>query len=192
MSKQIVAKKEAFCLPWTQGILGATWQGRPTWMALDWITRVNFQPAMIGIAVGRNHVTHEALVATGEFGLSIPSVDLLERTDASGLLSARNTDKSGLFGEVFRGDLANAPMVAACPLSLECRVLQQVELPSNTFFIAEIVNLFADEAALSDGMPDAAKIRPFLLTMPDNRYWAVGEPIGAAWSAGAELAARYR
>ena len=190
MSKQIVAKKEAFCLPWTQTILGTTYKGKPNWMALDWVTRVNYSPALIGIAVGRTHASHEALEATGEFGLSVPSVDLRATVDCAGLLSARKTDKSGLFGEVFRGELANAPMVAACALTLECRVLQKVDLPSNTFFIAEIVNLYADPEALSDGMADAAKYRPYLLTMPDNRYWSLGEAIGSAWSDGLDLADR--
>ncbi len=27
-------------------------------------------------------------------------------------------------------------------------------------------------------------MRPFMLTMPDNRYWAVGEHVGDAWSIG--------
>ncbi len=27
-------------------------------------------------------------------------------------------------------------------------------------------------------------MRPFTLTMPDNRYWTVGEHIGDAWSVG--------
>ena len=30
----------------------------------------------------------------------------------------------------------------------------------------------------------AAKIKPFVLTMPDNRYWALGECIGKAWQEG--------
>jgi flavin reductase (DIM6/NTAB) family NADH-FMN oxidoreductase RutF len=192
MAKQPVARKEAFCLPWTQTILGTLLRGRPSWMALDWVTRVNYQPALIGICVGRTHASHEAILATGEFGLSVPSADLLALTDAVGMVSARDADKADFFGEVFHGALAGAPMVAACPLTLECRVERQVDLPSNTFFIAEIVNLYAEPSALTDGMPDAAKIRPFLLTMPDNRYWALGEPIGQAWQAGQALADRAR
>lgn len=37
---------------------------------------------------------------------------------------------------------------------------------------------------LADGKPDIARIKPFTLTMPDNRYWAVGKQIGKAWSDG--------
>ena len=31
------------------------------------------------------------------------------------------------------------------------------------------------------------KIDPFLLTMPDNTYWSLGESIGKAWNAGKKL-----
>ena len=37
---------------------------------------------------------------------------------------------------------------------------------------------------LTVGKPDIAKIRPFTLSMPDNRYRAVGAQIGKAWSDG--------
>jgi hypothetical protein len=43
---------------------------------------------------------------------------------------------------------------------------------------------YADEDCLTEGKPDVQKINPFVLTMPDNSYWAVGERIGKAWSIG--------
>jgi hypothetical protein len=59
-----------------------------------------------------------------------------------------------------------------------------VTLPTNSFFIAEIVNIYCDENFMTDSKPDAAKIKPFVLTMPDNRFWAIGECIGKAWHEG--------
>ena len=38
-----------------------------------------------------------------------------------------------------------------------------------------------------NGKPDVKKIRPFLLTMPDNRFWAVGEQVGNAWKDGVKF-----
>jgi hypothetical protein len=40
-------------------------------------------------------------------------------------------------------------------------------------------------AWLSDGSDShVEEAQPIGLTMPDNRYWGVGEYLGAAWSAG--------
>ena len=61
-------------------------------------------------------------------------------------------------------------MINLCPLSMECKVMQTVELPTNTFFIAEIMDLYSEDRFLTDGKPDVKKMNPFLLTMPDKRF----------------------
>ncbi len=180
--KQIV-DKALFCLPWTQTLLGAHLDGRVNFMALDWLTRVNYQPAMLGICVNRGHASNGAVRKTGEFSINVPSVDLVAETDYCGIVSGNAVDKSRLF-EVFYGELKQAPLIVSCPLNIECRLVQSVELPTNTFFIGEIVNIHAEEQCLEDGRPDVKKVRPFLLTMPDNRFWAVGDQVGNAWKDG--------
>ena len=181
--KKITIEKNLFCLPWTQTILGTLHNGKPNFMALDWVTRANFNPPMMGICVNNGHASNAAVRATGEFSINIPDVDMVEVTDYTGLVSGKNTDKSGLF-EVFSGELKAAPMITACPINLECRIAQTVDLPTNTFFIGEIVTIYTEDRFLTDGKPDVKKVRPFLLTMPDNGYWAVGENVGRAWQAG--------
>jgi flavin reductase (DIM6/NTAB) family NADH-FMN oxidoreductase RutF len=186
--KQIV-DKTAFCLPWTQTLLGTHVNGKVNFMALDWLTRVNFQPAMLGICVGRGHASNDAIRATGEFSINIPSVDMVAETDYCGIVSGSKVDKSGLF-EVFYGGLKSAPLIIRCPLNIECRLVQHVDLPTNTLFIGEILNIYAEETYLENGKPDVKKVRPFLLTMPDNRFWAVGEQVGNAWKDGVKFKER--
>lgn len=181
--EKIKISKDLFCLPWTQTILGTHFEGKPNFMALDWLTRVNYQPPMMGICVNKMHASNAAIHSTGEFSINVPSVEMVEITDYTGLVSGKRVDKSGLF-DVFYGELNAAPMIKNCPVSIECRIVQTVELPTNTFFIGEIVNIFTEERYLSDGKPDVKKIMPFLLTMPDNRFWSIGECVGHAWKAG--------
>ncbi len=76
-------------------------------------------------------------------------------------------------------------MIAECPISLECRLTQVVDLGSHELFVADIVATWTEDRFLDEhGKPDITKVRPFTLTMPDNRYWAVGAHIGDAWSIG--------
>lgn len=180
---KITIDKSGFCLPWTQTLLGSQVNGKVNFMALDWLTRVNYQPAMLGICVGKGHATNEAIRRTGEFSVNVPSTDMVTITDYCGITSAKNADKSGLF-EVFYGELKAAPMIIACPLNIECKLVQAVDLPSNTFFIGEIRNVYSEDRYLTDKKPDPKKMRPFLLTMPDNRFWALGEQVGNAWKDG--------
>jgi flavin reductase (DIM6/NTAB) family NADH-FMN oxidoreductase RutF len=184
--KKIFDQKNLFCLPWAQTILGTHLEGRPNFMALDWLTRVNFKPAMLGICVNKGNASRQAVLETGEFSINLPGEEMMAVTDYTGLVSGRKVDKSGLF-EVFYGELGSAPMIADCPLTMECRLDRTVDLPTNSFFIAEIVNIHIEEECFTDGRPDIRKMRPFLLTMPDNRFWSIGECIGKAWDAGKQL-----
>ena len=178
-------------LPMATTILGSHFQGRPNFMALGWLTRVNFKPPMLGVAVNQGHASHAAIVEAGEFSVNFPSVDMVEVTDYVGLVSGKRVDKSKLF-EIFYGELKGAPMISECPLTIECKLSKTVELPTNSFFIGEIVGSYCEEQFLTNGAPDIKKVKPFLLTMPDNRYWSVGDSIGRAWSDGKSMRKRQK
>ncbi|HET7317835.1 MAG TPA: flavin reductase family protein [Nitrospirota bacterium] len=180
---KIIVDKNLFCLPWTQTLLGSHVNGKVNFMALDWLTRVNYQPAMIGICVNKGHATNGGIRASGEFSVNVPSDDMVTITDYCGITSAKSSDKSSLF-EVFYGELKAAPLITDCPLNLECKLVQAVDLPTNTFFIGEIRNIYSEEKFMTDRKPDPKKMHPFLLTMPDNRFWALGKQVGNAWTDG--------
>ena len=179
-------KNTMFNVPTSQMILGTVHEGKPNFMALAWVTRVNFKPALFAIGVNKGHVTHDAIKETGEFSLSLPGTDMVEITDYTGLVSAKNTDKSALF-DLFYGELQSAPMIRQAPLTLSCRLHTTVDLPTNTVFIGELIESWCEDECLTDGKPDMTKINPFMLSMPDNNFWALGEKVGDAWGSGKSL-----
>lgn len=181
--EKIKIGQQGFLYPMPMVIVGAEVAGRVNYMPAAWVTRTNYAPPHIGVALDKRHHTNAGIREHGEFSVSVPGERLLVAADHLGLVSGAKTDKSRIF-EVFRGELAHAPMVRECPLAMECRVVHTVDQPTNEFFIGEIVNTYCDESCLSAGKPDIARIRPFTLTMPDNRYWAVGAQIGRAWADG--------
>jgi len=183
--EKIKIDNNAFIYPMPMAIAGSVVDGKANFMAVGWITRVNFKPPMIAIALGPHH-TNKGIEEHKVFSVNIPGVPLIEKTDYCGLVSGNKTDKSEIF-DVFYGDLKSAPLIRECPVCMACKVYDQVKLPFNTLFIAEIVEAFSEEHYLTDGMPDVTKIRPFTLTMPDNNYWEVGKNVGKAWSIGKKL-----
>lgn len=180
--KKINIGTSPFLLPMPQVIVGANIGERPNFMAVAWVTRVNFQPAMMAIALGP-HATTDAIVENGEFSINIPSVDLVTETDLTGLVTGAKFEKSSLF-DVFYGSLPKAPLIRECPVAIECRLVQTVQLSFNKLFIGEVTGVWTEEKFLTDGNPDIEKVHPFTLTMPDNNYWAVGEKVGRAWHDG--------
>jgi flavin reductase (DIM6/NTAB) family NADH-FMN oxidoreductase RutF len=176
----------AYIYPMPVTLVGANVEGRANFLAVGWVMRINMKPPLLAVALNKDHFTPRGIREHGTFSVNFPGANLMEKADYCGLVSGRRVDKSGLF-RVFYGELETAPLIEECPLGLECRLYQVVELPANDLFIGEIVAAHADEDCLTDGQPDILKINPMVLTMPDNNYWTVGERVGQAWHAGRKL-----
>jgi len=172
-----------FLYPMPMVLVGTEVEDKANFMAVGWVSRVNFNPPMIAVALGKMHYTNNGIHKNKTFSVNVPGIDLMEKVDYCGLVSGEKIDKSRVF-DIFYGDLTNAPMIEQCPLCMECKLFNALELPSNTLFIGEIVEAYTEERFLTDGKPDIKKIEPFTLTMPDNNYWKVGQNAGKAWSMG--------
>ena len=167
-------------------LIGTVTDGKPNFMTAAWITKLNSSPPMLGVSLGDKQHTSKGILQTGEFSVSYPSVDQAVLVDYCGLVHGYEEDKAQHL-EIFSGALPSAPMVRQCPVSLECRLKQTVELPHDHFFIGEVANVYASESVLTDGKIDPVKLRPFVLTMPGNAYWALGDYVGPAWEIGKVL-----
>jgi flavin reductase (DIM6/NTAB) family NADH-FMN oxidoreductase RutF len=167
-------------------LVGALVQGRPNFLAVAWVSRVNLNPPILAVALNKVRHTAVGVQENQTFSVNVPGADLVKETDYCGLVSGKEADKSGLF-EIFYGELKTAPLIKQCPICMECRVFQTVPLPSHHLFLGEIVAAYTEERYLTDGKPDIRKVNPFVLTMPDNQYWTVGEYLGKAWNLGNRL-----
>jgi flavin reductase (DIM6/NTAB) family NADH-FMN oxidoreductase RutF len=183
---KITIDENAFTYPMSMVVVGTEVNRHPNFMAVGWVTRVNFRPPMIAVALGKNHYTNAGIHTSGAFSVNVPGIDLVEKVDHCGIVSGRKEDKSALF-KVITGNITGVPMIDDCPLCMECKLVNVVDLPTNEVFIGEIVGAYANAECCSDGKPDIKKMRPFTLTMPDNQYWEVGSSAGNAWSIGKNL-----
>jgi len=184
MEKQQIGNN--FFIPMPVVLVGTQVNDRANFMAVGWCARVNGNPPMIACGIANQHYTTQAMVKTKTFSVNIPSADLLEKTDYCGIVSGAKADKSQVF-DVFYGELKTAPMIGECPVTLECRLVQTVTLPTHNLYIGEIAGVYADGHVIKEGKPDVPAIDPLFLTMPDNRYWTLGKYAGDAWSAGKNL-----
>lgn len=185
MDKIKIEKSAAFTFPMPMVIVGSVFECKVDFMAVGWVSRVNFNPPLVAIALGPHH-TNKGIEESKEFSINIPDISLLEKTDYSGLVSGSKTDKSGLF-DVFYGELDKAPLIKECPVCISCILYDMMRLPTNTLYIGEPKEVFTEEKYLTDHKLDIKKINPFTLTMPDCNYWSVGEHLGRAWSIGKNL-----
>ena len=98
-------------------------------------------------------------------------------------IKLKRFNQSDLF-DIFYGRLKSAPLIKECPINVECRVVEKVKLTTNYLFVGEVVGVHAEDSILTDGHPDPEKVNPFVLSMPDNRFWGLVDCVGRAWHEG--------
>lgn len=174
-----------FGFPMPVVLVGTEVEGKPNFLTIGWVSRVNFQPPMIGFGSGKSHYSNAGIMGNKTFSVNVPSEDQVKVTDYCGISTGTQIDKSKLF-RIFTGELEHTPMIADCGVCMECKLVQSVDLGADYFFIGEIVAAYAHQRVLTNGKPDMHKLKPLMLTMPDNLYWSLGKPLEKAWSIGKE------
>ena len=151
---------------------------------------MGINPALVTISLAATHHSTGGVDAHGEFSINFPNTDLIAKADYCGIVSGRDVDKSRLF-TVFAGELAHAPLIEECPVGLECRVLETVQIKHRRIFIAEVVQCHIDETYVEacDDRKSVASLRRLdpLIYALDNRYYKIGDPIGTGYAEGRSL-----
>lgn len=171
-------------------IVGADVDGKPNWITIAHVGIMNHAhgdiPQYLSIGCHSSHYTNIGIRDNKEFSINIPSRAMMQITDYAGLVTGKKVDKSELF-PVERGSLDHAPLIANCPVSMELKLSQSLQLGQHEIFIGEVVNTYIDEACLTEGKPDLAKIDPLLFDFMKIDYWSIGERIGEPWRIGKSL-----
>lgn len=104
---------------------------------------------------------------TGEFVFNMATWDLREAMNRSSAAVRAEIDEFEIAGlEKAPSRLVKPPRVKAAPIHMECVVHQIVDLPCtrrdgrNAMVLGRVVGMHIDDAVLSDGLVDMAKVRP--------------------------------
>ena len=101
----------------------------------------------------------------------------------SGNTSPDKVAKSGF--TVTKSAFVDAPVINELPLVLECKLVSINEETCNV--VGKILNCAVEESAMTDGKPDADKMRPLCFDTCQHRYRLMGEVVAEAFSVGKEL-----
>ena len=185
MKQKIGSQNALYPMPVT--LVGALVDGKANFINIAHVGILNARsPHLISLGMSKTHYTNSGIKANKTFSVNMPSQDMVVEADYVGLVSGRDTDKSTVFEVVF-GELQTAPMIKNCPISMECRLHDTVDLPTHDVFIGEIVATYAEESVFTNGHIDIAKVRPLLFDMSSKQYWTWGEAIARCWHVGRKL-----
>ncbi|MGX7948936.1 flavin reductase family protein [Oleidesulfovibrio alaskensis] len=188
MKKSFGAKTLAYPAPlFCVGTYDA--QDRPNIMAAAWAGICCSKPPSLAVSLRPATYSHGAILARRAFTVSIPSSAYMAHADYAGMVSGETENKFETLGLTpEKGGFVDAPYVAEFSLVIECALTHSHSIGLHTQFIGEILDVKVDETCLGeDGMPDIRKVDPVIFAPVTRGYYAVGEYLGQAFSAGKTL-----
>lgn len=118
-------------------------------ITLNRIASINAEPPMVCLSVRPRRASHDLIESLGEFVVNIPWPDMELVADFIGTTTAAEVDKWSETGlSRLPASAVRPPLVAECPVNLECQVREIVRLPSHSMFVAEVVAIHADAQVL--------------------------------------------
>ena len=151
---------------------------RPNLITLAWAGVACSEPPVIAIGVRPGRFSHHLIADLGEFVVNIPRADQVAIVDYCGNASGRDIDKWAACDLTpAPASQVRVPLVAECPVALECRVIHRLSLGSHDLFLGQVVAVQADDDLLAaDGRLDYGRARPLAYVGGD--YWQMGGPVG--------------
>jgi flavin reductase (DIM6/NTAB) family NADH-FMN oxidoreductase RutF len=155
--------------------------GQPNVLTVAWVGTVASTPPCLAIGVRPHRYSHAAIEEQGEFVVNIPHQELLRAVDYCGRVSRHRTpDKfaeAGLTPEP--ASQVAPPLIAECPVNIECRVIHSLDLDSHTLFVGRILVVHVDEELLDErGFIDYTQAQA--IAYLGNEYWSLGERLATA------------
>ena len=147
-------------------------------ITLAWVGTVCSRPPMVAIGVRPHRYSHGLVEEQGEFVVNLPRADQVEWVDYCGVVSGEVEDKWEACGftQVPASEV-EVPLIAECPVNIECRVRETLSLGAHDLFIGEVVAIQVDEDMADErGRFDIEALQPFAYA--GGEYWSLGDKIG--------------
>ncbi|MCR5402267.1 MAG: flavin reductase family protein [Butyrivibrio sp.] len=152
--------------------------GRPNIITVAWAGNICTSPPMLSISVRKERYSYDCIKESGEFVVNLVNQKLVRAADWCGVRSGRDYDK---FKEMHltpqKSQKISAPGIAECPVNIECKVRQILELGSHDMFVAEVLCVTVDDWYMDEnGRFNLGKAD--LITYSHGEYFSLGQKLG--------------
>lgn len=150
----------------------------------SWVGTICTNPPMCYVSIRPERHSYGIIKRNMEFVLNVTTEELAFATDWCGVRSGRDYNK---FDEMkltpAEAAVVKAPIIQESPLNIECRVKEILSLGSHDMFIADVVNVKADEKYIdpATGKFNLSDAKP--IAYSHGQYYELGDNIGRfGWS----------
>lgn len=175
--RQVVPSRPVYPTP-AALITSVDLHSRPNIISLGEVFNISIEePVILGIAVRKARYSHELISLTREYVVNLPRCAQAEAVWKCGAVSGRDTDKFSLTGLTpIPAARVRPPLIAECPVNIECRVIGIQEIGDHDLFLGEALAQHVDESALDpDGRIVPARLDGFALVA--GEFWSFGRKL---------------
>ena len=139
-----VSKVRRYLEPGPIVLVSSHWQGKHNIMTLGWHTVLEFSPSLVGCMISGGNHSFEMIRKSRECVINLPTTNLTDTVVRIGNTTGANIDKFSEFGlTAEQAHLVEAPLIAECHASFECRLFDDALVDKYNFFIFEVVKAHA-------------------------------------------------
>jgi flavin reductase (DIM6/NTAB) family NADH-FMN oxidoreductase RutF len=136
-------------------LVSSEYLGEESIITLSWAGNSCSNPPIMSLGIRKERHSYNIIKQSMEFVINIPTTSMLDEVEICGTKSGKDIDKwikcSFTKG---KSEVVNVPHIEECPVSLECKVIQIIELGSHDLFLGEVVAIHMDEKWNSEQCPE--------------------------------------
>lgn len=184
MKKQMKSKDILFPVPSALVVSGTGDESNI--ITIAWIGIVGSNPPALGISLHKARHSLSLIRKTQEFTVNIPRKCDFEKVDYCGIVSGKKNNKFAATGYTrTHGCKVRPPIIKECPVNIECRVLQEVDLSRWVLVIGEILEVNIDADCFDDnGNVLIHKADPLVYIPTIREYWSIGQKLANSFDVG--------
>lgn len=150
----------------------------------SWVGTICSDPAMCYVSIRPERHSYGIISRNMEFTLNLTTEALARATDWCGVRSGRDFNK---FAEMHltphKGVKVMSPYIEESPMCIECRVKEIVHLGTHDMFIADVLNVIADDKYIDPATGAFDMKAANLIAYCHGQYMTLGDEIGRfGWS----------
>ena len=134
--------------------------GEDNALAVGYACNCSFDPPMVMVGIVPSRHSYKMIKETGVFVVNLVTEDMRKEYAYLGSKSGRDGDKLEALGmKKESGIKVDAPLLADCPVNIECKVVDSIKTGSHEMFVGKVEYIHAnDELINENGEVDYSKI----------------------------------
>lgn len=135
-------------------------------LTVSWSGIASSHPEYITISINKKRYSHSLIVNSGIFAANVINEDLLFAADYCGSHSGKAIDKfEHCRFTTSNGTLIDVPLIDACPVNIECKVEDTIDLGSHDLIIGKVlvkwISNDINDSELHEKLRPAVYFRPY-------------------------------